>query len=287
MRPVALTILTLLLASGARAANAPTPAQVQPVGMVDAPCTPEMSVRRSPSSSEILLKPGPLPPAVIAFIGSPASQATGAKARSVWAARDWPGLCQYRRENDGIVASGQFPTAVLIGDSITEYWAMADPSLFGPALAGRGISSEVSGQLLARFRQDVIALKPKVVHFLVGTNDIAGNFGPSRPADYQANIMSMCEIARANGVRVVLGSILPARRMLWSPDIDPRARIAALNAWLKAYAVANGIAFVDYHAALAGPDDGMKPELSNDGVHPNRNGYAVMRPLLEAALAGR
>jgi lysophospholipase L1-like esterase len=136
----------------------------------------------------------------------------------------------------------------------------------------------------------VIALKPKVVLILAGTNDIAGNTGPSTQEMIEDNFMSMTEIAKANGIKVVLCSVLPASDYRWRPGMDPGPKIVALNAWLKDYAQKGGVVYVDYHAAMVDSHLGLPPELSGDGVHPNPAGYAIMAPLAEkgiaAALAG-
>ncbi len=197
---------------------------------------------------------------------------------------DWPWLCRYRAENAAFGASNP-ARAVFIGDSITEGWARTDPALFTGGVVGRGLSGQTSPQILLRFWQDVIALHPRVVHIMIGTNDIAGNTGPTSVAAYQANIRAMVDLARVNGVRVVLGSIPPAKRMDWRPGLEPAPRIAELNRWLRAFAAEQGLVFADYHTALAAPDGGLRPDLGKDGVHPEAPGYALMRPIAERALA--
>lgn len=197
---------------------------------------------------------------------------------------DWPWLCRYRAEN-AVYNAANPARAVFIGDSITEGWARTDPGLFTKGVVGRGLSGQTSPQILLRFWQDVIALHPRVVHIMIGTNDIAGNTGPTSVAAYQANIRAMVDLARVNGVRVVLGSILPAKRMDWRPGLEPAPRIAELNRWLRDFADAQGLVFADYHSALATPDGGLRADLGKDGVHPEAPGYALMRPIAERALA--
>jgi lysophospholipase L1-like esterase len=197
---------------------------------------------------------------------------------------DWAGLCKYRAANAAVLAASTPTKVVFIGDSITENWVLADPSLFERGVVGRGISGQTTPQMLVRFRADVVALHPQVVHLLAGTNDIAGNTGPSSLQDYKNNIMSMVEIAQANGIDVIVGSIPPAAAFPWRRQIDPLPRIAEMNAWLRDYANQKKIRFVDYHSALAGPSGELRSDLGNDGVHPNRKGYAVMRKLIEAQL---
>jgi lysophospholipase L1-like esterase len=201
------------------------------------------------------------------------------------AAQDWAGLCKYRAANAEVLASSMPTRVVFLGDSITENWVSADPSLFERGVVGRGISGQTTPQMLVRFQADVVALEPKVVHVLAGTNDIAGNTGPSSVQDYKNNIMSMVEIAQANGIDVILGSIPPAAAFPWRQQIDPRPRITELNAWLRDYANQKKLRFIDYHSALVGSAGELKSEFGNDGVHPNRKGYAVMRKLVEGQLA--
>jgi lysophospholipase L1-like esterase len=139
--------------------------------------------------------------------------------------------------------------------------------------------------MVLRFRQDVIALKPKVVVILAGTNDIAGNTGVETPEQIEDNLASMADLASANHIRVVLCSILPAYDYPWTPGMAPAPKIVAINAWLKAYAAERGYVYVDYHTAMKDARDGLPPELSHDGVHPNPAGFAMMVPLVEAGIA--
>lgn len=200
---------------------------------------------------------------------------------------DWGGLSRYRAANDSIPppAPGE-NRVVYIGDSITESWATYFPALFpGKPYIPRGISGQTTPQILVRFRQDVVRLKPKVVVILAGTNDIAGNTGPSSLEMIQDNLASMAEIARANGIRVVLSSVLPAYDYPWKRGLEPAPKIAALNSWIRSYADATGAVYVDYHTAMADARGGLRAELTRDGVHPNAAGYRVMAPLAEAAIA--
>ena len=196
---------------------------------------------------------------------------------------DWPGLCRYRAANTALQPGSA--RVVFIGDSITENWFLADPEYFSGGIVNRGIGAQTSAQILLRFRADVVALRPAVVHILAGTNDVAGNNGPVRPRDFQNNIESMVEIAAANGIRVVLGSIPPAASFSWQPSLRPAPVIDQLNGWLRQYAADKGLGYVDYHLALRGSGGELKSALGNDGVHPNRDGYSQMRRLAEAAVA--
>ncbi len=197
---------------------------------------------------------------------------------------DWAWLCRYQADNAAIDPAHP-PRAVFMGDSITEGWARLDPDFFARGLAGRGISGQTSPQMLVRFYQDVIALHPRVVHIMVGTNDIAGNTGPTSAEEYKNAVRAMTDLARANGVQVVLGSILPADRFEWNPRIKPALQVADLNAWLRDYARKAGAVYADYYTALVGPHGALPPVYSADGVHPQAAGYAVMRPIAEHALA--
>jgi lysophospholipase L1-like esterase len=138
--------------------------------------------------------------------------------------------------------------------------------------------------MLVRFRQDVIALKPAVVVILAGTNDIAGNTGPSTLEMIEDNLASMSELAQANGIKVVLASVLPVYDYPWKPGLEPAQKIITLNTWIRQYAAAHGAVYLDYHSAMADARQGMRKELSSDGVHPNEAGYRVMAPLAEAAI---
>ena len=196
--------------------------------------------------------------------------------------RDHGQLCRYRAQN----AALRDPVRVVfMGDSITDNWIGADPSLFTNGVVDRGISGQTTAQMLLRFRQDVIALKPRAVHIMAGTNDIAGNTGAVSIETVKGNIETMAELAQAHGIKVMLASIPPAAAFPWSPDKRPAPQIAALNTWLRGYARAHGYRYVDYHAAMTTPAGGMKPGLATDGVHPTPAGYAVMRPIARAAIA--
>ncbi len=197
--------------------------------------------------------------------------------------RDFGQLCRYAADNKSL--KGQTVRVVFMGDSITDNWINAEPSLFTSGLVDRGISGQTTAQMLVRFRQDVIALKPQVVHIMAGTNDIAGNTGAATMETVLGHIQSMAELARAHGIKVIIASIPPAGAFPWSPAMTPAPQIAAINTWLADYARTNGFTYVDYHSAMALPDGAMKAGLSSDGVHPTKEGYAIMRPLAEAAIA--
>jgi lysophospholipase L1-like esterase len=200
---------------------------------------------------------------------------------------DWANLARYRADNArlGPPAPGE-RRVVFMGNSITEGWARYFDTMFpGKPYVGRGIGGQTTPQMLVRFRQDVIALEPAVVVILAGTNDIAGNTGPSTLEMIEANLSSMVDLANANGIRVVLSSVLPVYDYPWSPGLEPSPKIVALNAWMKDYAAARGAVYLDYHTAMADERGGLRRELGDDGVHPNEAGYRVMAPLAERAIA--
>ena len=172
---------------------------------------------------------------------------------------------------------------VFLGDSITEGWKL-DQSFPGKPYVNRGISGQTTPQILVRFRQDVIDLKPKVVVILAGTNDIAGNTGPMTLEQTEGNLASMAELARANGIRVVLCSLLPAVDYWWAKGRNPAPKIAAINAWLRNYAAKNGFVYVDYYSAMKDSHGGLPATLSKDGVHPLPAGYAIMAPLAQKGI---
>jgi lysophospholipase L1-like esterase len=174
---------------------------------------------------------------------------------------------------------------VFFGDSITEAWPQAMPAFFaGRPYVGRGIGGETTGQMLERFDQDVIALAPKVVVILAGTNDIAENAGPYDASETRAHLRAMTERAQARRIGVVLASLLPARDYPWRRGLDPAPKIIALNAWIKACAAEAGAVYLDYFNAMRAAENGLRADLSDDGVHPNPAGYRVMAPLAEDAI---
>ena len=279
-------LLVAVLAWHAGALWGATPAApAAAVGMLEEPCPPAYVMPEGLRAvlRDLFIEPRMPGAADFSRLANTAGFAEMERSNRERAASDWPGLCRYRAANTAMAPGAA--RVVFIGDSITENWFMADPGFFSGPIVNRGIGAQTSAQMLLRFRADVVALRPAVVHILAGTNDVAGNNGPVRPRDFQNNIESMAEIALANGIRVVIGSIPPAAAFSWQPAMRPAPRIAALNAWLRDYATRKGLVYVDYHAALRGPDGELRTALGNDGVHPNRDGYAVMRRLAEQALA--
>jgi lysophospholipase L1-like esterase len=204
------------------------------------------------------------------------------KATEERAKSDWPNLCKYRGANAALTT----PTKVVfIGDSITESWVRGDPQLFRDGVIGRGISGQTSPQILLRFFRDVIELRPQVVHIMAGTNDIAGNTGATDEQDFKNNIIAMIDLARAHHIQVAVASILPAASFPWKPGLKPAATIVELNSWLRIYANKSRIRYIDYYDDLVDDRGGFKANLSNDGVHPNRDGYAAMRKLALLGIA--
>ncbi|TAA07161.1 capsular biosynthesis protein [Pseudoxanthomonas winnipegensis] len=200
---------------------------------------------------------------------------------------DWPQLSRYRDENAALAAPAPGERRVVFfGDSITEGWGKTGSETFFPGkpYVNRGISGQTTPQMLVRFRQDVIDLKPAVVVILAGTNDIAGNTGPATPQMIQDNLASMAQLAKANGIAVVLASVLPASDYPWKPGLQPAPKIRALNDWIRQYAQRTGAVYLDYYSALDNGQDGLDAKVSGDGVHPNAAGYAVMAPLAQAAV---
>jgi len=161
---------------------------------------------------------------------------------------------------------------------------LGDPSLFSPTSLDRGIGGQTTPQILLRFHQDVVALGPRVVHIMAGVNDIMGNTGPTTNETIVNNIRAMVEIAKANGIRVVLAAMTPARTFVAKPELDLSVRIATVNRQLRQLTATQKVTFVDYAPVLAGSDGSLKAPLGNDGLHPNRDGYALMRPITDNAI---
>ncbi|HEL3778057.1 TPA: SGNH/GDSL hydrolase family protein [Stenotrophomonas maltophilia] len=200
---------------------------------------------------------------------------------------DWPQLQRYRDTNAQLPAAvpGQ-PRVVFFGDSITEGWGREGSASFFPGKGwlNRGISGQTTAQMLLRFPQDVLALHPQVVVILAGTNDIAGNTGPSTQGMIEDNLHAMVDLARAHGIRVVLASVLPVSEYPWMPGITPAPKVRALNASLRRYADAKQLVYLDYYTPMANAAGGLDSRLAEDGVHPTAKGYEVMSPLAEAAI---
>ena len=200
---------------------------------------------------------------------------------------DYGELTRYREANAALrpAAPGE-SRVVFFGDSITDIWKL-DESFPGKPYINRGIGGQTTSQMLVRFRQDVIDLHPKVVVVLAGTNDIAGNTGPISNQDIEANLASMAELARVHGVRTIVSSILPVNN--YTPEAQeffaqrPPERILALNSWLKDYCAKNDLTYLDYFGAMVDEKGLLKRDLANDGLHPNKAGFAVMAPLAEKA----
>ena len=201
--------------------------------------------------------------------------------------QDWPNLARYRAADQELAAAPVKDRVVFLGDSITDAWGRRQDSVFFPGkpYVNRGISGQTTPQMLLRFQQDVVSLKPAVVVILAGTNDIAGNTGPTTNEQIEDNFKSMIAIAKQNQIKAVLASLTPAAAYPWRPGVDPVKRILALNAWIKQEAADEGLVYLDYFTAMADAQNGMKPELTVDGVHPNAAGYRVMTPLAEQAIA--
>lgn len=202
-------------------------------------------------------------------------------------AQDWPNLNRYSKDNAdlGLPSSGE-KRVVFMGNSITEGWLRTDPDFFtSHKYIDRGISGQTTPQMLIRFRQDVISLQPKVVVILAGTNDIAGNTGPSTLEMIMDNIKSMAELAKANGISVILCSVLPVYDYPWRPGLNPAGKIVSLNQMIKTYAEKNKMIYLDYYSSMVDSRGGMKAEYTKDGVHPTEPGYKVMEPLVEKAIA--
>jgi len=201
---------------------------------------------------------------------------------------DYGQLARYREANAklGAPAAGE-NRVVFFGDSITDIWKLED-SFPGKPYINRGIGGQTTPQMLVRFRQDVIDLQPKVVVILAGTNDIAGNTGPMRNEDIEANYASFAELARAHGIRVVYASVLPVHNYTErSKDFfaqRPQGRILELNTWLKNYCARNNIVYLDYFSAVVDDKGMLKKDLADDGLHPNAAGYKIMAPMAEAAI---
>jgi len=200
--------------------------------------------------------------------------------------QDWANLKRFQQENSELMlAKAHEHRVVFMGNSITEGWLSIRPEFFkNKPYINRGISGQTTPQMLVRFRQDVIHLKPSTVVLLAGINDIAENTGPSTIEMIANNIVSMAELAKANHINVIICSVLPANKFPWREGLKPAEKVIKLNALLQSYSKKHKLAYVDYYSAMANDSHGLKKELGEDGIHPNKNGYLIMEPILEKAI---
>ena len=199
---------------------------------------------------------------------------------------DWPNMQKYAKENQALKGQASKSRIVFMGNSITEFWKRDNPAFFeGKPYVNRGISGQTTPQMLLRFRTDVIDLKPSVVVILAGINDIAENTGPIALESVFGNIVSMAELAKANNIKVILSSVLPAYDFPWRPGLKPAEKVIRLNTMIAAYAKANQLEYVDYFSAMVDERNGLDKKYTSDEVHPNLSGYKVMEPLVEKAIA--
>jgi len=200
--------------------------------------------------------------------------------------QDWANLKRFQQENSELMlAKAHENRVVFMGNSITEGWLSIRPEFFkNKPYVNRGISGQTTPQMLVRFRQDVIHLKPSTVVLLAGINDIAENTGPSTIEMIANNIVSMAELAKANHINVIICSVLPANKFPWREGLKPAEKVIKLNALLQSYSKKHKLAYVDYYSAMVNDSHGLKKELGEDGIHPNKNGYLIMEPILEKAI---
>ncbi|MEH6513671.1 MAG: SGNH/GDSL hydrolase family protein [Maribacter arcticus] len=200
--------------------------------------------------------------------------------------QDWADLNHFKEENTKLASVQANENRILfMGNSITIGWLNLRPEFFAnKPYVNRGISGQTTPQMLVRFRQDVIDLHPKVVILLAGTNDIAGNTGPSTLEMIMDNIKGMSEMAKANDIKVILSSTLPAYDYPWKPGLEPSGKIISLNKMIKEYAELYGHIYLDYFSAMVDERNGLPKKYAEDEVHPTVAGYKVMEPLVEAAI---
>ena len=201
-------------------------------------------------------------------------------------AQDWANLKRFQQENSELLLpKANEHRVIFMGNSITEGWLSIRPEFFkNKPYVNRGISGQTTPQMLLRFRQDVINLKPSTVVLLAGINDIAENTGPSTIEMIANNIISMAELAKANHINVIICSVLPANNFPWRKGIKPAEKVRKLNVILQLYSYKNKLAYVDYYSAMVNDSHGLKKELGEDGIHPNKKGYLIMEPILEKAI---
>lgn len=197
---------------------------------------------------------------------------------------DWPWLGRYAADNQRLLASRARVDIVFLGDSITEGWRDKRPGFFTPGRINRGIGGQTTPQMLLRMMADVIALRPRFLHVMGGTNDIAGNTGPMTVAQTVQTLTAICQLAHANGIRVLLASVPPAANFPWRPGLNTTEPIRAINALMRERAEALSATYVNYTLALCTASGAMRAGLAYDGVHPNERGYQAMEAVLQPLL---
>lgn len=200
--------------------------------------------------------------------------------------QDWFGFNRYQADNERIIASGDYPKVVFMGNSITEIWAIYHPDFFDSNnYCGRGISGQTSAQMLVRFTADVVNLHPKAVVIMAGTNDVAHNEYWVEPERVVENIVAMCDLALAHDIVPIISSIPPCSEFVWRKEIENVGQtIVEINRVLKTYAEENRLVYVDYHSALADENLGFLKTLSEDGCHPDPDTYFTMEDLVLKAI---
>ncbi len=229
--------------------------------------------------------PAPYPADPILF-KDPAQLTTTDIKRLQTLVGDFANLARYRDANKSLPPA-EADRVVFFGDSITDAWHIstgANPSFPNKPYINRGIGGQTTSQMVLRYQQDVIDLKPAAVLILAGTNDIAGNTGVIAMEAIEANLRTMAELAQAHGIKVILASVLPVDDYPWRRGLAPADKVRTLNTWIKQFCTDHGYTYLDYYTALATPEGGMKPGTARDGVHPTPDGYAVMAPLAQAAI---
>jgi lysophospholipase L1-like esterase len=206
------------------------------------------------------------------------------KINENWA--DWANFKKYAEQNKAVPArvKGE-KRVVFLGNSIFEGWLRLRPEFFaGKPYYDRGISGQTTPQMLLRFYEDVLALDPEVMVLKAGINDIAQNTGPYNPLQTLNNIKAIAQLARANGIKVILCSVLPASDFRWRPGLEPGDKVIALNNAIRDFAKTEGFYYLDLYSSVVDDKKGMKAEYANDGVHPTVEGYKVLEPLVEDAI---
>ncbi len=281
MAAVAVALLSVGPALSQEAASPPPAAE--PIGILGDPCA-----ALAPAPDKVIAHIAEVARAKAAHLPAPVSSAADQALYDDWQNRlrlqDFAGHCHYDAKNAALPPATAH-RVVFFGDSITELWGVYAPSLFTNDVVNRGIGGQTTSQMVGRFQSDVIDLHPQVVHILAGINDIAGNTGPTTLAWIEGNVRTMVELAKAHHIRVVLAAVLPAARFAWRPSIEPISKVQALNFWMASLAKTEHVTFVDYGAVLDDGRHGFKTALTTDGVHPNADGYAAMRPLAERAIS--